>query len=58
MASSAQHINEMGPPYRLDVWAWAQGSVRWVGGGWEVANVANLGLIEKTFALGDTEVEH
>ena len=22
-------IKEMGPPYRSDVWAWAQSSVRW-----------------------------
>ena len=29
LASSAWHINEMDPPYRSDVWAWAQSSVRW-----------------------------
>ena len=26
-------IKEMGPPHRLDVWAWTQSSVRWGGGG-------------------------
>ena len=29
MASSAWHIDQMAPPYRSDVWAWAQSSVRW-----------------------------
>ena len=29
LASSAWHIDQMGPPYRSDVWAWAQSSVRW-----------------------------
>ena len=29
LASSAQHINQMGPLDRSDVWAWAQSSVWW-----------------------------
>ena len=29
MASSAWHINQMGPPYRSGVWACIQSSVRW-----------------------------
>ena len=29
VASSAWHINQIGPPYRSDLWAWAQSSVRW-----------------------------
>ena len=28
MASSAWHINKMGPPYRPNVWAWAQSCAR------------------------------
>ena len=28
LASSAWHIDQMGPPYRWDVWAWAQSSVQ------------------------------
>ena len=36
MASSAWHINEMGPPYRPNVWAWAQSCAR--------ARVWGLGL--------------
>ena len=29
LASSAWHIDQMGQPPRLDVWACAQGNVRW-----------------------------
>ena len=29
LASSAWHIDQMGPPYRSDVWACAQSNVQW-----------------------------
>ena len=28
-ASSAWHIDQMGPPYRSGVWAWTQSNVQW-----------------------------
>ena len=39
LASSAWHINQMGPPYRSDVWARAQSSVRW----WSVVGLGEEG---------------
>ena len=29
LASSAWHIDQMGPPYRSDVWAWTQSNAQW-----------------------------
>ena len=64
LASSAWHINDMGPPYRSDAWAWAQSSVRWwsfLEGRWVASSARHLSmrwgrLIARTFEHGHRAV--